>query len=99
MGELSTTRHRKYGYLKLVGQNFWAFISGNRELYKEIIEPVGYRAREHNEQYKQQADALANRLIKRFVELYCDERGVIDWYKLVEANSGNYDLDRHGFIF
>ncbi len=98
-GKAGTVRHRKYGYLKLVGQNFWAFISGNRELYKEIIEPVGFRAREHNERYKQEADALANRLIGRFVELYCDERGAIDWPKLVEANSGNYDLDRHGFSF
>lgn len=98
-GKARTIRHSKYGYLKLVGQNFWTFISTDRELYKEIIEPVGFRAREHNEQYEQEVDALANRLIKRFVELFCDERGVIDWHKLVEANSGNYDLDRHGFTF
>lgn len=98
-GRTRTTRHRKFGYLKLVGQNFWTFVSGNRELYKEIIEPVGYRAREHNEQYKHEADALTNRLVKQFIDLFCDERGVIDWHKLIEANSGNYDLDRHGFAF
>ncbi|NPV76357.1 MAG: hypothetical protein HPY59_08260 [Anaerolineae bacterium] len=33
------------GYLKVVGQNFWTFISGNQQLYAELIEPVGYRAK------------------------------------------------------
>ena len=33
-----------HGYLKVVGQNFWYLISDNKELYKEIIEPIGFRA-------------------------------------------------------
>lgn len=83
------------GYLKVVGQNFWYLISGDKELYKQIIEPVGFRAREHNESFLQEKNQLANRLTKSFLDQYCDEKGRIDWPKLVEFNSGNYDLDRN----
>jgi len=37
------------GYLKVVGQNFWYLISENEDLYTDIIEPIGYRAKEHND--------------------------------------------------
>lgn len=94
-GKTRTARNPKYGYLKLVGQNFWTFISGNRELYREIIEPVGYRAKEHNDAYIQERDALINLLTKQFIDRFCDATGAIDWPRVVEANSGNYDLDRH----
>lgn len=82
------------GYLKVVGQNFWYLISEDRELYKEIIQPVGYGAREHNESFLRERMYLTNRLTKSFLDRFCDERGRIDWPKLVEFNSGNYDLDR-----
>lgn len=82
------------GYLKVVGQNFWYLISEDRELYRELIEPVGYNAREHNESFLQERNHLANRLTKSFLDRFCDERGRIDWPKLVEFNSGNYDLDK-----
>lgn len=95
-GKTRTTRHPKYGFLKLVGQNFWAFISGEKELYREIIEPIGYRAREHNEAYTRERDRLVNRLTKQFIETFCDENGGIDWPRVVKANSGNYDLHQHG---
>ncbi len=36
------------GYLKVVGQNFWYLISENKNLYTDIIEPIGYSAKEHN---------------------------------------------------
>lgn len=83
------------GYLKVVGQNFWYLISENKDLYKEIIEPVGYRAREHNESFLDEKNQLANRLTKSFLDKFCDDIGRIDWPKLVEFNSGNYDLDRY----
>lgn len=95
-GKARTSRNRTFGYLKLVGQNFWTFISGNRELYKEVIEPIGFRAREHNDEFKRKSDAVTNRLVREFVDKYCDKDGVIDWAKLIEANSGNYDLDKQG---
>jgi hypothetical protein len=39
-------------YLKLCGQNFWEFISGNKKLYLDIIEPIGYKAKQRNEEFK-----------------------------------------------
>lgn len=81
------------GYWKIIGQNFWYFISGDKDLYKEIIEPIGYRAKEHNDQFNQGKDAIINLFTKSFVSAFCDKSGKIDWEKLVEFNSGNLDLD------
>ncbi len=82
------------GFLKVVGQNFWYLISENTDLYTEIIEPIGYRAKEHNEAYHQQKDALINRCAKSFIERFCDDKGNINWVKLVQFNSKNFDLDK-----
>ena len=96
-GKTRTSRLR--GYLKLVGQNFWTFISGNRDLYKEIIEPIDYRAKEHNEVYEKALSNLLNQLTFQFIQVFCEPDGAIDWPHLVEATCGNFDLDRHGFNF
>jgi len=61
------------GYLMLVGQNFWALISGEKDFYIQIVEPVGYRAKEHNERYLLERDRIANKLTKDFIEHFCDE--------------------------
>jgi hypothetical protein len=45
---------------------------------------------------KKNFGAVVNRLTHEFVEHYCDASGAIDWYRLVEANSGNLDLPEHG---
>lgn len=81
------------GYIKVVGQNFWYLISEDRNLYTEIIEPIGHRAKEHNETFLQEKGRVINRFTGEFIDLYCDPSGRIDWAKLVEANSGNFDLD------
>lgn len=54
------------GYIKMTGQNFWTFISGNQNLHIEIIEPLGYRAKEHNDHYLQEKDRITNLLTKSF---------------------------------
>ena len=82
------------GYLKLVGQNFWYFISEDKTLYTDIVEPIGYRAKEHNDEYERRKAAVANRMTKDFVDEYCHPSGAIDWHKLVDAACGNYDLDK-----
>jgi hypothetical protein len=82
-----------HGYLKVVGQNFWYLISDNKELYKDIIEPIGYRAKEHNEVFYREKNRVVNRFSKLFLDAYCFENGDINWDKLVEFNSGNFDLD------
>jgi hypothetical protein len=82
------------GYLKVVGQNFWYLISEDKDLYTEIIEPIGYRARDHNEAFDLEKSNLANRFTRQFIERFCHPNGAINWTRLVEFNSGNYDLDK-----
>lgn len=82
------------GYLKVVGQNFWYLISENERLYTDIIEPVGHRAKEHNDTFDNERARVVNRLTREFIDGFCDGSGAIDWVRLVEFNSGNYDLDK-----
>lgn len=82
------------GYLKVVGQNFWYLISENKHLYTSIIEPIGYRAKEHNDNFLKEKGKIINRFTKSFLDNYCLADGSIDWIKIVEWNSGNYDLDK-----
>lgn len=81
------------GYLKVVGQNFWYLISENKNLYTEIIEPIGYRARHHNDIFHEEKDGVVNRFTGQFIDRFCDSTGRIDWVSLVEWNSRNFDLD------
>jgi hypothetical protein len=78
------------GYMKVVGQNFWYLISEDANLYTTIIEPIGYRAKEHNDAFTLEKARLTNRFTKQFIDVYCLEDGSIDWVKLVEFNSKNY---------
>lgn len=82
------------GYLKVVGQNFWYLISENPDLYTDIIEPIGYHAKEHNETFFNERGRVINRFTKQFIDKFCDDAGTIRWARLVEFNSGNYDLDQ-----
>ncbi len=82
------------GYMKVVGQNFWYLISENPQLYTDMIEPIGYRAKEHNESFLVEKSKAVNRFTKQFVDRFCDESGAINWVKLVEFNSGNLDLEQ-----
>lgn len=82
------------GYLKVVGQNFWYLISENKNLYADIVEPIGYKAKEHNVEFLNQRSGIVNLLNGELISRFCDSSGFIDWPKLVEFNSGNYDLDK-----
>ena len=92
-GKTRTADHPR-GYLKVVGQNFWYLISESKDLYTDIIEPIGYQARQHNEQYAEEKAGQTNRLTKAFIDAYCNNAGAIDWPKLVRNCCGNYDLDK-----
>lgn len=76
-------------YFKYCGQQFWEFISGNPELYTEIIEPLGHRAKEKNDEFMQFYEQMINKFTREFAIDFCSESGKIDWNKLVQFNSGN----------
>jgi len=79
----------KGDYLKYCGQVFWEFISGNENLYLEIIEPLGHKAREKNELFSEEYAKVINRFTREFAAEYCDDDGSILWEKLVRFNSDN----------
>ena len=87
------TAHTRRGYLKVVGQNFWYLISENKDLYTDIIEPIGYKAKEFNDHFLAEKASIENRLTKLFVDEYCTESGAIDWPRLIRLTCGNYDMD------
>lgn len=76
----------KGDYLKLCGQRFWEFISGNKELYLDIIEPLGHKAKEKNEEFLESYSSLINKFTFEFNKEYCLNHK-IDWNKLVKLNS------------
>lgn len=72
----------KGDYIKYCGQEFWQFISGDEDLYLEIIEPLSHQAKEQNGEFAR----LLNLFTSEFSESYCID-GSIDWESLVKLNS------------
>jgi hypothetical protein len=75
-------------YYKYCGQRFWEYIGGNENIYIDIIEPLGHKAKERNENYLKQYSGKINIFVKEFIENFCNKDGSIDWEKLVKYNSG-----------
>jgi hypothetical protein len=78
----------KGDYLKYCGQHFWEFISGNESLYTDIIEPLGHKAKEKNEDFQAEYAKVINKFTLEFSNEYCAPDGSILWSKLVQFNSG-----------
>ena len=75
-------------YFKYCGQVFWEFISGDANLYRDIIEPLGHKAKEKNEEFCELYEKRLNLFVKEFANDFCEEDGGIDWDKLILFNSG-----------
>jgi Type II restriction endonuclease EcoO109I len=76
-------------YLKLCGQDFWEFISGNRTLYIDIIEPLGHRAKERNEAFQSEYAKVITRFTGEFISDFCNPDGGIIFEKVLKFNSGS----------
>lgn len=79
----------KGDYFKYCGQSFWNFISDNNELYTEIITPLGYKAKEKNDDFVQSYSQRINVFTEKFLKTFCKNNGAIDWEKLVKFNSAS----------
>jgi hypothetical protein len=77
----------KSEYMKFCGQKFWSFISGSESLYTDIIEPLGYKAKDKNEQFMEEYSKVVNKFSLEFMELFCDTTGAIHWEKVIKFNS------------
>ena len=79
----------KGDYLKLCGQQFWKFISGDDNLYTDIIEPLGHQAREKNEQFMKEYAKVINKFTAEFIGKFCDTEGNMLWEEIVRFNSAD----------
>ncbi|MBI5614411.1 cytosolic protein [Candidatus Gottesmanbacteria bacterium] len=69
-------------YLKLCGQEFWFFISGDDHLYLKIIEPLDKKAKQKDEIFKEAYNKKVNILTSEFLNQFCF-KGNIDWENLL----------------
>ncbi len=71
-------------YYKYAGQDFWAFISGDDQLYREIIAPIDQEARQKDEVFKKAYFAKINEMNQQFVTHFMTPDNQIDWLKLID---------------
>jgi len=76
----------KGDYFKYCGQQFWELISGNENLYIDIIKPLGHKAKDKTEEFVKSYSQIINKFTQEFSEDFCDD-GIINWEKLVAFNS------------
>jgi hypothetical protein len=77
----------KGDYIKLCGQRFWAFISGDTEIYTKIVEPIGHQAKERNDEFLAQYELVIDAFTEEFRQAFCDSSNLIQWDKLTELSS------------
>lgn len=82
-------QQNKGDYLKLCGQPFWALISGESEMYRQLIAPLGQHAKERNEEFAHEYAKVINRFTAAFLSRFCRDDGAIDWDRLVAFNSAD----------
>ncbi|MGQ3685825.1 MAG: PmeII family type II restriction endonuclease [Candidatus Loosdrechtia sp.] len=92
-------REDKGEYLKKCGQSFWRFISGDDNLYTEIIEPLGHKAKEKNEEFLIEYGNVVNKFTKQFMDEFCSSDGSkILWDRIVKLNSGS-EISKNSWAF
>ncbi len=84
---------QKTDYKKLCGQRFWEFISGDNNLYIDIIEPLGHKAKQQNEDFQIAYAQIINKFTLDFALQFCDN-GIINWEKLVQYNSSTIQSEK-----
>ena len=77
----------KDSFDKYCGQVFWEFLSGDGDLYLNIVRPLGHEAKKRNDEFNANYAKLLNTATANFVKRFCREDGAIDWDKLVSFNS------------
>ncbi len=78
----------KGDYYKYCGQKFWEFLSGNENLFIDLIEPLGHKAKLRNDEFVESYNNMINKFTKEFITDFCKSSGEIDWISLVKFNSG-----------
>jgi site-specific DNA-methyltransferase (cytosine-N4-specific) len=83
---LKNSHDREEIYYKYAGQDFWQFISGDDEFYKEIIKPIDKEAQKKDEDFKKEYAAKVNEMTLEFTKDFTTNNQ-IDWEKLLDYTS------------
>ncbi len=83
-GKQSRKSEDKGDYVKLCGQRFWEFISGDPELYIKIVEPLGHKAKDRNQEFLEQYELVVDRFTEVFREHFCEKNNRIAWDKITK---------------
>jgi hypothetical protein len=92
-GKKKNRNPERDGYQKICGQEFWHLISNEEDFYVKIVEPIGFRAKERNEEFQEAYAILINKFTLEFAVKFCDD-GKINWEKLLQFNSGKKNKKR-----
>lgn len=80
----------KGDYFKYCGQDFWHYISNEKNLYSDIIEPLSHEAKNKNDTFMESYSNKINLFTLEFSKSFCKDNGEIDWMKLIKYNSSSY---------
>jgi len=76
-------RNPGLSYYKICGQPFWELISGDKELYKKIIQPLDKEAKKRDKIFKGLYAKKVNEMTRDIINHFCTNN-VLDWDKIVE---------------
>jgi hypothetical protein len=82
----------KDNYFKLCGQDFWYLISNEPNMYHEIVEPLGTKANERNDEFNEAYGRAITRFTKEFTDQFCTVDGAINWSLIVDLTSHSKQL-------
>jgi hypothetical protein len=71
-------------YLVRAGQAFWEFLSGDPNLYLDLIEPLGKTAQAHSANFERRRAQVIMQFEKDIAENFCDACGNLDWHALLK---------------
>jgi hypothetical protein len=76
-------------FLHIGGQGFWELLSGDPDLYIDIVEPLGHRAAAFNAEFDRRKSEIYTKMTHEFIHSFCTSSSAVDWRKLVQFVSKN----------
>jgi hypothetical protein len=70
-------------YYKYCGQEFWSFVSGDKNLYQSIIVPLDKEVKKRDERFKELCIIVTNRLTKDLLDNFCKD-GLLNWKEILD---------------
>lgn len=80
---LKTDSDPDLAYYKYAGQDFWQFLSGDEQMYQQIIAPIDAQARQKDETFRAAYAAKINEMTVEFTADFMTNN-LIDWSKFVD---------------